>query len=387
MQRVLVLSSAFALLTACSGAAVSSRLPSAFSTESAALPAKAGLGKVLTSAYGGQVFGFDVDRKGTDGLLSESPGSGATAAIETFDLETAKITKIVKTLSGNPNHDFVTFGIVGNDVGFVDEQRVKLGPESRRDRFFLLKPASGEKITGQWMPPHVKNSVLYQQAENQATSTQASVVFRNAFSSDVPWLYVWDSATNKFLNYIRLKSTGEQMAEDTLTDEAVLAAQSGSGVPTITLVNLKSGKLETFNGLNVGPNGAGAANGLAVDSRTGIACTTTELNAQVEFYNLAKETGVAVQLPNTGPGSQLNSGSAVASDSKDGLFLVAQPYSSTGGNSSIYLYDESGDLIETLNGFNFSTLYLPPLKIAVNPDLRIGMVNGPNRNQLQEFSY
>ena len=126
---------------------------------------------------------------------------------------------------------------------------------------------------------------------------------------------------------------------------------------------------------------------MAVDSRTGIACTTTELNAQAEFYDLAKETGIAVQLPNTGPGSQLNSGSAVASDSKYGLFLVAQPYSSTGGDSSIYVYDESGNLIETLNGFDFSTLYLPPLKIAVNPGLKVGMVNGPNANQLQEFSY
>ncbi len=299
----------------------------------------------------------------------------------------SKVTKIVETLNGNSKDDFVTFGIVGDDVGFVNEERVELSPESRHDRFFLLNPVAGEKITGRWVPPHVTNSVLYQQAENQATNTQVSVVFRNAFSSDVPWLYVWDSATNKLLDFIRLKSAGEQMAEDTSTDEAVLAAQSGNGVPTITLVNLKSGKLKTFNGLNIGPDGAGAANGLAVDSRTGIACTTTELNAQAEFYDLAKETGIAVQLPNTGPGSQLNSGSAVASDSKDGLFLVAQPYSSTGGDSSIYVYDESGNLIETLNGFDFSTLYLPPLKIAVNPGLKVGMVNGPNANQLQEFSY
>jgi hypothetical protein len=55
----------------------------------------------------------------------------------------------------------------------------------------------------------------------------ASVVFRNAFSKNVPWLYVWDSATNTFLNVIRLKSTGEQMAKDSSTNEAVLAAQSG----------------------------------------------------------------------------------------------------------------------------------------------------------------
>ena len=189
------------------------------------------------------------------------------------------------------------------------------------------------------------------------------------------------------LKFIRLQHTGEQMAEETSTNEAVLVGQAGSGVPAITLVNLKSGKLKTFNGLNNGPYGAGAANGLAVDSHTGIACTTTELNAQVEFYDLAKETGVAVQLPNTGPASQFNSGSAVANDSEDGLFLVAQPYSSTGGDSAIYVYDETGDLIESLNGFDFSTLYLPPLRIAVNPGLRLGLVDGPNADQLQEFTY
>ena len=389
MRRALV-SSTIALLTACSSGAGSSNPPGSSSMSSvngdATRRASAGLGKVLSSAHGGQIFGFDVNQNGSDGLLSESQGSGKPA-IETFNIKTAKITKIVKTLSANPNDDFVTFGIVGNDVGFVDEQRVKLDPESRHDRFFLLTPVSGDKITGRWMPPHVTNSVLYQQAQNQTTDIQVSVVFRKAFSSDVPWLYVWNSATNKFLNFIRLKSTGEQMAEDTSTNEAVLAAQSGGGVPTITLVNLKSGKLKTFNGLNNGPYGAGAANGLAVDSHTGIACTTPELNAQVEFYDLAKETGVAVQLPNTGPTSQFNSGSAVASDSEDGLFLIAQPYSSTGGNSAIYVYDETGDLIETLNGFDFSTLYLPPLKIALNPGLRLGLVNGPNADQLQEFTY
>jgi hypothetical protein len=216
-----------------------------------------------------------------------------------------------------------------------------------------------------------------------------SVVFRNAFSSDVPWLYVWDSATNKFLNFIRVKYTGEQMAQDTSTNEAVLAGQSGNGVPLITLVNLKSGKLKTFQGLNNGPDGAGGTNGMAVDSHTGIACTTTALNAQVEFYDLAKESGVAVHLPNTNSTSEYYSGSAVANDSADGLFLVAQPFSTTGGDSAIYVYDETGDLIETLDGFDFtfSLNYLPPMKIAVNPGLRLGLVNGPNATQLQEFSY
>jgi hypothetical protein len=77
----------------------------------------------------------------------------------------------------------------------------------------------------------------------------------------------------------------------------------------------------------------------------------------------------------------------VANDSQHGLFLVAQPKSSTGGNSAIYVYDEAGNLVETINGFDFSTTTLPPLKIALNPALRLGAVNGPNADQLQEFTY
>ncbi len=287
----------------------------------------------------------------------------------------------------SPNDDFVTFGIVGEDVGFVDEQRVSFNDISRDDVFFLLSPVKSERITGRWKPPHVADSVLYQEAENQTTISQVSVVFRHAFSTDVPWLYVWNSSTNKFENFIRLTYTGEAMAKDTSTKQAVLAGQDGSGAPINTLVNLKTKKVTVFPGLNNGPYGAGAVNGLAVDSATGIAYTTTELNAQVEFYHLAKETGFAVQLPDTGPGSQADSGTVVANDSKNGLFFVAQPLSSTSGGSSIYVYDEMGDLIESLDGFDFSGSSLPPTKISVDPSLRIGWVNGPNLNQLQQFSY
>jgi hypothetical protein len=265
---------------------------------------------VLSSAYGGQILGFDIDQDGTDGLLTESLtlGNKLKSAIETFDIKTAKITKIVKVMVSPPNDDFVTFGIVGEDVGFVDEQRVSFDDISRDDVFFLLNPVKNEKITGRWKPPHVADSVLYQQAENQTTSTQVSVVFRNAFSMDTPWLYVWNSSTNKFKRFIRLTYAGEAVAEDTSTNQAVLASQDGSGAPINTLVNLKTKKIIVFPGINNGPYGAGAVNGLAVDSGTGIACTTTELNAQVEFYDLKKETGFAVQLPDTGSASQANSG-------------------------------------------------------------------------------
>ena len=89
---------------------------------------KGKLGKVLTSAYGGQIFGFDVDENGNDGIIDDAvslSNGGLKSAIETFDINTGKITKIVKTLvSKTSNDELVTFGIGGNDVGLVDEERV-----------------------------------------------------------------------------------------------------------------------------------------------------------------------------------------------------------------------------------------------------------------------
>jgi len=51
----------------------------------------------------------------------------------------------------------------------------------------------------------------------------------------------------------------------------------------------------------------------------------------------------------------------VANDPQHRLFLVTQPYTSTGGSgSSIDVYDETGNLIETINGFNSENANYPP---------------------------
>ena len=153
------------------------------------------------------------------------------------------------------------------------------------------------------------------------------------------------------------------------------------------LVNLKTGKQTGFQGLNNGPVGAGFVNGLAVDSNTGVAATTTELNAQVEFYNLAAQTGTAVQLPCTGASSQLNSGTSVTNDSVNGLFLVEDPDYACGSGGAIVVYDESGALVETITGFSFGIDQIDPGLAAVIPSRRMGWAPGPNANQLQQFFY
>src|SRR5580698_6831688 len=79
----------------------------------------AGPGKVIVhSKFGGQIFGFDIDQNGTEGVLSEGlPQSNGNflAAVETFSQTTGQILKVVSETQNQD--DFVTFGVVGTSVG------------------------------------------------------------------------------------------------------------------------------------------------------------------------------------------------------------------------------------------------------------------------------
>lgn len=112
-------------------------------------------------------------------------------------------------------------------------------------------------------------------------------------------------------------------------------------------------------------------------------------NAQVEFYNLAKKTGVNdVQLPCTGNADQLYSGSGIEVDPVNKLFLVAQTYDACSGGTDgvIAIYDESGNLVETITGFPGFAIAEPAP--ALNPGTRTGWaLTGSGFSQLQQFSY
>jgi hypothetical protein len=83
-----------------------------------------GAGSVIVhSKFGGQIFGFDIDQNGTEGILSEAQalsGGDVLAAVETFDQASGKIISVVaKTQTQD---DFVTFGVVGRSVGLVEHE-------------------------------------------------------------------------------------------------------------------------------------------------------------------------------------------------------------------------------------------------------------------------
>ncbi|HEY1868015.1 MAG TPA: hypothetical protein VGG70_06930 [Candidatus Cybelea sp.] len=133
----------------------------------------------------------------------------------------------------------------------------------------------------------------------------------------------------------------------------------GGPPPDIFTFDLKSGKMTEFSGVTCpdGSIGCGYANGIGYDSKTGVACTTTELDAGIAIYNVPEKTGFwGAHLPVPPSGvSQFYSGTYVANDPVHQLFLIAQPNSgSSSSGSSIQVYDESGHFVESINGFNFT---------------------------------
>lgn len=344
-----------------------------------------GLGKVLNSK-GGQIFGFDIDQNGNDGAL-------ATASnVETFDQDSGAI---IKSFPKSPPYGttYSFNAIVTGDIGLVTRYVEPKGSIFAKRFYNLMSPTKG-RFTGKWTPP-VKDIQVEALGPNQTTGMTA-VFAIELQNQDIPDLFESNVAKNKFGRVFHLDSSefslGDrpQIGQDTATNEAVIATSPdggavGGAAPINVVVNLKTGKQKQWNGFNNGYFHAGFVNGIAVDSTTGIFATDTELNAQVEFYNIAKETGSFVQLPCTGSTSQILSGSGIANDPVNGLFLVTEQfYGCNTGESAIVVYDESGNLIETITGFKFAIGEPAPV---INPSKRMGWTFGPGFSQLQQFFY
>ncbi len=352
---------------------------------------------IVNSQFGGQIFGFDIDQNGTEGVLSEAQdigGDKVLAAVETFDQATGKILKVVKKIE--TKDDFLTMGIFGTSVGLVEREHVQ-GIYVKKRIYEMLDPLSSNKFTGTWTAPLASDDIILGMSRNQSSTTAAVLAFENG-GDDHTFVFGSNIGANTSGPFITLTdpvfffSDGPVVAYDSKTNQAVVAASTGAvggPPPVIALVNLTTGKVIEFNGLpGPPPFREGFVNGIAVDSDDGIAVTTTEVDFSVEFYNLKKKTGFAVTLP--GATSQLQSGSDVEYDPVHKLFFVAQSVSSTGAGSSIQVYDTKGNLVESLNGFNFSNAFnVVFTHIAFNPSNRSGYVDGPDSGvtQIQSFTY
>ena len=352
---------------------------------------------IVHSKFGGQIFGFDIDQNGTEGILTEAqdlPDGQVLAAVETFDQATGNIVKVVKKITSKD--DFIGVGIVGTSVGLVEREHVKdIFVVSRI--YKTLNPLSANAFTGTWTPPLNKDDILSSVSRAQGTTNTVFLGFENG-GDDHTFVLSSNVAANTFGPRVTLPddpffvSNAPLVAYDSRKNRAVVAASDGAvggPPPVIALVNLVTGQITQFQGIpGPPPFRQGFINGLAVDSADGIACTTTELDFRVEFYNLKTHTGFSETLP--GATGQLQSGSDVEFDPVNKLFFVAQSVSSTGPGSSIQVYDIKGNLVESLDGFNFSNAFnVVPTHIALNPGNRTGYVDGPDPGvtQIQSFTY
>ena len=357
---------------------------------------RVGLGKILTTQDGGEIFGFDIDQNGDDGVLASAqtidPQGDNIVSVEAFNENTGAIAKSFARYKGKRN-SYSVDGIFSNDVGLITHYITPPHSIFARRDYDVMNPVTAEKFTGSWTPP-VQIDVL-QGVENQATSE--SVLFAIELKNqDQPDLIVSNIAANTFPHIYHLDpnlfggADGPRLGEYNAADEAVIALSPdggtvGGSAPLNVLIDIKTGKETKLTGLNNGPFGAGFVNGLAVDPTTGIAATTTELNAQVEFYDLNTLTATAVQLPCSGPADQGLSGAGIANDPVHKLFLVSAPsYCNGNQGSALVIYDEHGNLIETITGFQFAVA--EPAAV-LNPSKRMGWAFGPSFSQLQQFFY
>jgi hypothetical protein len=355
----------------------------------------AGAGSVIVhSKFGGQIFGFDIDQNGTEGVLSEAKtlsGGNVLAAVETFDQATGQILKtLVRTQTQD---DFITLGVVGQSVGLIEREHVVSFLNVRRT-FHTINPLTANRFTGLWTPPIGSQHIIEPAGVSRTQGASPVAVFAYDNSGNfTPFVFESDVSANTFGPVVKITDSSNfgtvppPIAFDSVTHQAILGGGPGcfGCLPVVGVVDTANGTFDEFTGV-----GFGFINGMAVDAADGIVCTTTEDDASVEFYSLATRMGFSVALPGSGE-NQFFSGADVEFDPIHKVFLVAQPNSSSAGSgSSIYVYDTKGSVKETLNGFSFSNAFnVVPAHIALNPAKRSGFVDGPDSGvtDIQSFTY
>jgi hypothetical protein len=344
---------------------------------------------VVHSALGGFILGYDIDQTGTEGILSEALTLGdgkANVAVETFDQKTGKLIKILSQQSDSKN-DFVTLGIFGNHVALTEFEHVTDFFVDKRV-YATSNPINSNRFTAKWTPPFQKAvDIITSMSASQGFPSAAVLGFENTANDFSSYVFSANVGANTFGPVIKVNDQvfdwnhSPALAMNNATNQAVLGSSNGCfGCTTVIgMVDLATGKLTEFEGL-----GFGIINGIAVDSATGIACTTTEDDFSVEFYDLAKQAGIIVVIP--GATNQAQSGQAVAVDPIHKLFLVGQEFSSTAPRgSSIQVFDEQGNFVESLNGFD---LPASPAYMALHPSKRAGyVIVTPDLTTLQSFTY
>ena len=137
---------------------------------------------IVQSRLGGQIFGFDIDPDGTEGILSEAQVAGdgtVLAAVETFDQRTGAILGIVT--QRRTEDDFVTLGVVGHHVGLVEYEHQIAFLDVERT-FPTIEPLASSHFNGRWRPPIDEHHLIETVSRNHATDTFVAYAYDNSQS-------------------------------------------------------------------------------------------------------------------------------------------------------------------------------------------------------------
>jgi len=348
-------------------------------------------GVSVRPAFGGTILGFDIDSAGTQGLLSEfksNPDGTILAATEIFDQATGQIVTIAA--QSNKHDDFITLGVVGESIGLVEREH-PLGLFHVERTFAVINPLAAGDVTGPWAPPLGRKQNI-DQVRSDAGTSEVAVLALDFSGHGNNTVFTSDVGANTFGSTFEITDrdfnfeTPPVMTFDSKNNQAILGHNARSPFivpPMIGFLDLKTGGFTKFAG-----KGLGVINGIAVDSEDGILCTTVSFVPTVQFYDLATKRGFSVHLP--GADDSLSRGQTVVFDPVNKLFLVAQEFTSTGSSgSSIQIFDTTGTFIESIDGLNFiNPSRLTPIRIAIQPSLRLGFVDGPPAGEtIQSFNY
>ena len=355
----------------------------------------AGAGDVIVHGQlGGLIFGFEVDPDGTEGLLCEAVSNSdgtVSARVETFSQITGRIIRVLAR--SESQDDFIALGLAGS-VGLVEHEHVR-GLFNIKRSFFTINPLSGNTINGHWTPPLDRRQIVNQVKPSLDGSPIVALYALSVDTNVSPVVFSSNLADNTFGPLIDVtdpdftQEAPPVIAFDPVRNQAILGHDKPSPFilpPVIGFVDLATGSFVKRTGL-----GLGVINGIAVDSEDGILCTDTSFDSAVQFYNLSDFTGISVFLPGHDPQNSTASGGDIEFDPINNLFLVAQAFSNgqLDNGSSIHVYDLEGNLVESIDGLNFKggdNVF--PVHITLNPNRRIGFVNGPDlTTSIQSFNY
>jgi hypothetical protein len=259
---------------------------------------------IVHGKFGGNIFGFEVDPHGTEGLLCEAvgnPDGTVTAAVETFNQATGRIIKVLgKT---NTQDDFIAWNVAGS-VGLFEHEKVK-GLFNIRRTFHIIDPLGGNQANGNWTPPIDQKQIVNQVKAALDGNPNVAVYALSVSTSLNPVVFTSNISDNTFgqafeitdLNFIT--EAPPVIAFDPPRNQVILGHDKPSPFiepPFVGFLDLATGSFEVKVGL-----GLGVINGVAVDSEDGILCTDTSFDSAVQFYDLSDFSGISVAPPRRRP--------------------------------------------------------------------------------------